>query len=151
MSHEERTGQRDLTYSRWHRPAQISRLIGRRVAALLTTIDIDFCEACNSCNEPVALIETQHSDGPPKRAPITQKLAKRAGLPAYSVSYRTDEWGEIVNFAVRQIQPPSADVQTMLPQVYAYWLWSLRAAHIVASEDCADSIATALNHHHQHA
>lgn len=130
MSQGERTGIRDLLYSRWHRYASIKRFVGIRVAAQLKVIDIDWCEACNACDMPVALIETQCSESKPKPARITTNLARLAGVPAYSVSYtRSDDGEDIELFQVQQIAPEIGDVLSMLPSVYAYWLWSLRDSH----------------------
>lgn len=93
-------------------------------------IDVDSCEACCYCKEPVALIETQASKEAPKAARITAALARLAHIPAYSVSYEPDaDGGDIVTFQVRQIQPPDPKVVVMLPKVYAYWLLALRDQH----------------------
>lgn len=137
MSQNERTGVRDLLYSRWHRSASISRFIGLKVAAIIKTVDIDWCEACHWCDEPVALIETQRSQRGPKRASVTQKLAERAKMPAYSVAYEPSADGaDISGFTVRQIAPYEGDVRRMLPPDYAFWLVSLRNDHNEVSRDC---------------
>lgn len=94
-------------------------------------VDVDSCEACCYCSEPVALIETQASTREPKPAPITGVLARLAGIEAYSVSYEpTLDGRDIVTFQVQRVQPPDPTIQTMLPGVYAYWLLSLRDQHI---------------------
>jgi len=126
MSHAERSGKRDLTYSGWHRPASIRRYLGFRVASLLTVIDIDWCEACGYCGEPMALIETQEGNRPPKSAPIMRRLAERAGLPAFSVSYVVED-ALIVAFRVRDLN--GGDEQRLAPQEYADWLVSLRGEY----------------------
>lgn len=134
MSLHERTGTRDLTYSTWHRPKSIGRYLDKRKAARLKAIDIDFCEACNECNLPLALIETQRSSSKPKPATITTELAKLACIPAYSVSYMTGIVGgeeDILAFHVSPIWPTDnvRAVTTMTAQQYAEWLWSLRDNH----------------------
>ena len=150
MSDGERTGFRTLVYSRWHRVSRIRSLIGAVRAAKLTMIDIDSCEACAYCGEPVALIETAHTTKEPKAAPITAFLAARAGILAFSVSYygdiershcdgcgRDDERGEPTQFLVRQIQPADPWVKLMSPTQYAEFLESLRDGHRCAGEEAA--------------
>jgi hypothetical protein len=145
MSMQERTGERCLLYSGFHRPyvyvdredgervrvPRLERYLSRREAASLTVIDIDWCEACEVCYQPLALIETQRSAHLPKQAPIMAKLAHLAGLPAWSVSYQpTDEGDDIEVFRVRQVEPFDDEAVTMSPDVYAKWLLHLRAAHV---------------------
>ena len=130
MSHGERTGFRSLLYSGWHRRDRVSRFLGRAQAARLSMIDIDWCEYCYYCSGPIALIETQESRSRPKSARVTQKLARMAGIRAYSVSYRSTEDGEDIElFQVQLIEPEVGEVMTMQPNVYAYFLWSLRNVH----------------------
>lgn len=128
MSHAERTGTRSLVYSGWHRPASISRYVGRVAAAKLSMIDVDACEYCCYCGEPVALIETQESTAPPKSARVLTTLARMAGIPAYSVSVAVVD-GEIDGFQVQELTPSRGVVLAMTPQVYAYWLLALRDHH----------------------
>jgi hypothetical protein len=131
MSMEERTGARDLLMSGWHRPSQIRRYLSAREAFSLVVIDIDYCEACSVCYQPLALIETQRSMHLPKQAPIMAKLAHLAGLPAWSVSYQaTDEGDDIALFRVRQVEPFDDETITMPPDIYAKWLLNLRAGHV---------------------
>lgn len=130
MSMGERTNKRDLTYSAWHRPENIRRYLGVSIAAKLLLIDIDWCEACCFCSAPLALIETQISNGPPKEARITARLARMAGIPAFSVSVvLAEDTREIAGFRVRQIMPASIEVQERTPSAYANFLWSLRSDH----------------------
>lgn len=146
MSDHERTGFRTLVYSQWHRVAAIGMLIGRVRAAKLVMIDIDSCEACAYCKDPLALIETAHTIREPKAAPITAALARAAGIPAFSVSYygdidrsrcdacgRDDERGRPTQFLVRQIEPPDTWVQLKDPHGYAEFLEGLRAGHRCAT------------------
>jgi hypothetical protein len=136
VSNEERTGMRDLLYSGWHRPSRIRRFLSLREAHSLTVIDIDYCEACDVCYQPLALIETQRSMHLPKQAPIMARLAHEAGLPAWSVSYQaTDEGDDIALFRVRQVEPFDEEAFTMPPEIYAKWLLNLRAGHICPRRD----------------
>lgn len=138
MSNNERTFKRDLLYSQWHRPDSTKRYIGKRLATLLKQIDIDWCEACYWCDEPVTLIETQKSKNGPKSASITSKLGIRADLPVYSVAYvATDDGDDIQAFDMRQLVPTVSIVKRMSPKEYTYWLLSLRDDHHAASSECA--------------
>jgi len=150
MSSGERTGFRDLTYSMWHREANLRPVLGRRAAWELGMVDIDGCEYCVYCKEALALIETQRSTAPPKNASVTAGLAHKAGLPAYSVSvvaeapnYCTDcgaplpaTYGPIRRFRVRQIEPynrtelvsPLDGAVGLSPEEYARWLHSIHQA-----------------------
>jgi hypothetical protein len=133
MSGEERTGKRDLTYSKWHRRATMSAYIGRWRAENVSMIDIDCCEYCWACGEPLALVETQRSNSGPKEARVTSSLAVLAGIDAYSVSYRaTDD--VITGFSVRQLVPQRTEPVDVTPEHYARWLWTLREAHRISCQ-----------------
>ena len=129
MSMHERTGKRDLTYSAWHRPESLKQYLGNYQAQQLHVIDIDWCEYCPRCYMPLALIETQHGDRPPKRAYVTERLAQLLGIPLWSVSYITDTDGTIIAFR-RQILWPKAPEERVTPALYARWLADLRTGHI---------------------
>lgn len=129
MSSEERSGVRSLIYSAWHREKRIRRYLMPANAYRLLMVDIDSCEACRWCKEPVALIETQASKKVPKQARVTAALARLAGIRAYSVSYEANATDDIVRFQVRQIHPDQPQVVEMLPAAYAYWLLALRSQH----------------------
>lgn len=132
MSMHERTGLRDLLYSGWHRSGNLRRYLGILDASRVTVIDIDWCEYCCRCKQPVALIETEQSSQrtTPKPAVVTSELARAASLPAYSVTYTADADGtDITSFLVRQLVPVRGDVQALSPQAYALWLLGLRETH----------------------
>jgi len=130
MSSRERTGSRDLRYSKWHREDSVRRYLTAREAWSLGYIDIDDCEYCRHCKAPLALIETQVSDGTPKGAPVTAELARIAGVPAYSVSVVAGDAEEIALFRVQQIAPVRGSVESMLPGVYARLLLGFRDRHL---------------------
>jgi len=130
MSSRERTGVRDLRYSRWHREDSVRRYLTAREAWSLGYIDIDDCEFCRHCKVPLALIETQVSDGQPKAAPVTARLAWLAGIPAYSVSVVPGDVEEIALFRVQQIAPTRGSVEPMLPGAYARLLRGFRDRHL---------------------
>lgn len=130
MSERERTNQRDLLYSAWHRTDAIKRYLAHRDASDCAVIDIDWCEYCRKCKQPIALVETQRSAAPPKDAAITCALARLAGIAAYSISYRvtTDEL-DIDLFRVRQLVPTLGPVEDLLPEEWARRLFEMRLEH----------------------
>lgn len=130
MSETERSGSRDLLYNGWHRTASIARYLPRRAAYELGMIDVDCCEYCRYCRQPLALVETQRSAAPPKAAAVTVRLAEMAGIPAFSVSYSPNDDGtDIVRFRWRELWPRPSDVRDLTPEEYADWLLSLRVVH----------------------
>lgn len=135
MSLEERSGNRDLLYSRWHRPSSIGRFLDNRSAATLKVVDIDWCESCHFCSAPLALIETQRSAAAPKSAAITLQLAQQARIAAYSVSYQpTADGTDIEQFRWKRLWPPPFEAGTYTPAEYAQFLVSLRTAHATSCE-----------------
>ncbi len=85
MSRTERTGERDLTYSHWHRGHWEDGPSGFSVYR-----DIDGLEYCNSCGEPLLLVETASANGDrlkDHKAMLT--LAKKADVPAVLIFYET--------------------------------------------------------------
>ena len=126
VSDEEKYGYRDLTYSKWHRPKS------GWLKHDITYIDLDACEYCHSCYEPLALIETAMDvDQSEKSVIVTRRLAEKANLPAYLVFYRISAPGNIDRFRVRQIFPRSdKEIELMMtPQEYALFLTSIHDTH----------------------
>lgn len=131
MSDKERIGFRPLIYSGWHRVESLKRFIGVVAAAKTPMIDIDACEYCCHCKEPLALIETEKTDRPhPKKARVTQALARKAQIPGYSVAYSVDADDEIRDFRVQRIEPPDDWFDFMQPEEYADFLKRLRDDHV---------------------
>lgn len=139
MSQNERSGKRDLLYSAWHRARSIRRWLTPRDAHSCGVIDIDWCEFCVFCSQPLALIETQRSSNQPKPAKVTVALAQLAGLEAFSVSYvptqgKLHDGEDIASFRVRQLWPlGSIEVAELEPGEYASWLCALRLGHECAA------------------
>jgi hypothetical protein len=129
MSQRERTGVRDMIYSRWHRPELISRYLRLDQAVILDMIDIDACESCHFCKRPLALIETKESRATSTSAYITSLLAQMAGVPGYLVFYTATDSDDISEFRVQQVAPVPGALTVVTPQAYAEWLLSLRDAH----------------------
>lgn len=134
MSAHEKTGRRSLLYSGWHRERGLRERYGftPRQAWSLGVIDIDSCEFCRHCFDPLALVETQESYRPPKPAPVMSRLAARAGIPAYSVSIvpgAEQDSDPIALFMLRRLHPPTEHMDVFTGAEYAAWLLSLRADH----------------------
>lgn len=131
MSQTERRGDRDLTYSQWHRTASMRRFLPFRDAHALAYVDVDCCEYCARCRAPLALIETARDVGQDhKTATVLMRLAELAHIPGYVVLYRVVET-DIDQFRVRQVWPVYDELWTVLePAVYAeVVLQGLRARH----------------------
>lgn len=140
MSEAERTGTRDLTYSQWHRTSSLSRFVDKVDAWECGVIDIDWCEYCRYCKQPLALIETQASKATPKSATVTRNLAALAGISAYSVSFVVLD-DEIQRFRLRQIWPTESSVYDLTPERYASFLCGLRRVHVGRCKNAPRSVA----------
>lgn len=128
MTEHERIGTRDLTYSAWHRSKSLSRYVARRAAFECAVIDIDWCEYCRQCQEPLALIEMKRG-AHPKDAAVMTRLAEKSGVPAYSLSYETNDHGDIALFRLRHLSPERSRTFTFTPGEWAMWLVCLRERH----------------------
>jgi len=130
MSRFERYGTRDLTYSKWH----------RRLEDFVTCIDLDSCEYCQKCREPLVLIEIAQDVGQTfKATPVMRKLARQAKLPAYLVFYKksNDDFTLISQFRMRQVYPIYDSQDKILsPEIYANFL-----RHFHLNHKCGDSNA----------
>ena len=137
---EEKYGNRDLTYSAWHRRQSTARYIGLENAQLLAMIDLDvalWVEYDDKTKEPVGLIETAQDIGQGnKPSTVTRKLAERAELPAYVVLYKLShipnpaahEQSDIESFRVKRIHPnPEREWRILDPQSYAECLLKMRS------------------------
>lgn len=138
MSQEERWNDRDLTYSAWHRPKSTGRFVGIEKAQLLAMIDLDVClyvEYDDATKDPVMLAEVARDIGQEwKTATVTQRLAERANIPAFTVLYTlanhsnpSDErWSDIYEFRVRMIYPYKGQWERMIPRQWAEKLLQIR-------------------------
>lgn len=117
MNHE-RTGQRDLGFSRWHRALE-SRW-GEWKAC-----DIDLAGFCPQCHRPLYLIEdTQQMEGH-KGTTYVQTLAAMTGTPAWLVRYR--HVGDTIDFVAEMVWPSSVKLG---PDEFASWIAKHRACHM---------------------
>jgi hypothetical protein len=141
MSHSERYGTRDLTYSAWHRTKSLARFIGIEKAQTLALIDIDaapFVEYHDGDKDPLILIETALDVGQfAKAATVTRRLAMRCYpmLPAYTVLYTPAQTAnpadptqrDIEQFRVKRLHPNTeAGWKIYTPQEFAEKLVSAR-------------------------
>lgn len=126
MSLSEITNTRDLTYSNWHRPPNLSRHC--------TYIDIDSLEYCAYCNEFLLLVETAIDTGKSDKGTfITRQLAQKLGIPAYLVFYtKGKQKGEILSFRTKQISPAWGNQIIMTPEQYKDFIYTFREIHYKA-------------------
>jgi hypothetical protein len=95
VSREERTGERELAFSGWH----------RSLSDDCTVIDVDFAEYCNRCKRILAVIETAHGHhGTVKPTTVLRSLARQAGVSAYLILYDCDPAGEHGLAATMRVQ-----------------------------------------------
>ncbi len=133
MSDKERYGNRDLTYSTWHRVESTRRFLDDFSAWRLGMVDIDDCEYCRFCYAPLALIELAQDIGQQdKPMMVTCNLAQRAGLPAYLVFY-TVCGKDISQFRVMQLEPTNGPERILSPAEYAQFLFAFHESH---DRDC---------------
>jgi len=147
MSQERRHGRgHDFYMDVWHRKDSMRRFVDGVTAGWMSQIDVDSCEYCHMCYEPVALIETKDVKEVSKVWTVTRNLATRADLEAYLVEYelsgtrlkcvscdRVDGADDIdlVMFHVTRWDATTGLFvrDPMSPQAYAEWLWKLRYPH----------------------
>lgn len=82
MTAIERTGRRDLGFSRWHRT---------HLGADCSASDVDLMGYCATCLAPLYVIESTRADWHP--AHVVMDLADRLGVPGFLVYYANDESG----------------------------------------------------------
>ena len=143
MSLEEKSGRRDLSYSKWHRPDSIGRFVGGKAAAnRLSMFDIDAVELCAECNEPLAIFELVQDHGQPMRKSTywLEACARRMEVEAYLVFYRVAEDGDVVRFTTRRLLPEPSRFKRMTPAGYAAFLVALRRRH---APDCLMAVQEA--------
>ncbi len=96
MSDNERYGQRDMVFSRWHRS------LDKR----LKFLDIDWVEFCDVCSEPLAVVEIAQDVGQDwKPTTVLERIAKRSKLPAFCILYQVDSQARIAGARVRRVFP----------------------------------------------
>lgn len=129
MSDMEKYGQRDLTYSWWHRKASIERFLSDFEAWRLGMVDIDDVEYCRWCYEPLSLIELAQDIGQShKPAAVTENLAIKAEIPAYLCFYTVSR-SDIAQFRVTSLTHGEFVDEIMTPAEYAQFLSSFHDSH----------------------
>lgn len=129
MTRHERYGTRDLAYSAWHRTLDDD----------LTYIDVDACEYCSRCREPLALIETARDVGQAfKATSVLRALAMRSGVPALLVLYSVDPHGSVTQFRVRSVAPRQGALKVLTPDQFADGLRRLRRRHVCSQRQAAE-------------
>ena len=122
MSRHERRGERDLTYSKWH----------RSLTDDCTAIDVDMVEYSRCCNTPLALVETcrlvHECQLSRKKTNVLRQLGIAAKLPVYLVFYVVNETtGLIEQFLVRRERPRRGRLHEMTPDRWARFITRLHA------------------------
>jgi len=119
VSLHERSGERDLTYSGWH----------RTLPARCSMMDLDGLEFCAKCKAPLALIETAYNIGQFKPTTVTAKLAELAGLPAYLIMYTTDN-EQLGMCKVYRVKPGSRTAAwNATPKMLGEWITGIHDNH----------------------
>ncbi len=113
----ERLNAPDLAYSHWH------RTLDRR----LGMIDLDAVECCDRCWSPLALLEMTAWGTRPKPVTTLVELARRSGLPAFTVRHEFPEPTPI-RLSVRDHATGGSVVLT--PAEYERFLLDLRNGHV---------------------
>ncbi len=84
-------GERDLSFSAWHRRDSIKRFIDKKDAEKLSMIDLDsavFIEWEDQFKEPIAIIEAARDNGQYKHAWIIKRLAQKADIYGILLLYK---------------------------------------------------------------
>jgi hypothetical protein len=125
MSREERHGDRDLAFSRWHRAIPRDDL---------TWIDIDHHAYCDRCKNPLYLFELARDVGQEYKATVvTRRAAELQKVPALLVLYTTTPSGEVERFRVRQVSPTFTDFVTVTPAALQRWIERKHDDHVCAA------------------
>jgi len=140
MSQEERYGERDLSYSAWHRVRSIARFVGLERAQALKMVDQDavlYLELDGATKEPLALIEVAIDVGQQSKPATTMaRLAAKANLPAFTALYSLAKSAnpadkrqlDIQRFRVRRVWPaPEHEWRELTPQEWAQGLLQIRS------------------------
>lgn len=107
----------DIRYSDWH----------RRLSPALGMIDLDAVECCSRCWSPVALIELAGWGTGPKPVTTLVELARRSGLPAFTVRH---EFPEPVPIRLSVRDHATGQSVVLGPAEYEKFLIDLRNGHV---------------------
>ncbi len=149
MAQEERTGQRNLSYSLWHRKKSISRFVDSAEAEKMYYQDIDGVECChiNDKRYPIFFIETAYYNSTPdfgKKPGVCLGTAELSNRPCFVVLYKLSKtkvldfrprYGEAVKIPdieelfVKRFFPDGDEWKKFTPEAWAKKLLNLRKAH----------------------
>ena len=105
-------------YNDWHR--QFEGLAG---------IDLDFCEVCPKCYEPLAVKETCFDKNQQfKATTLTKMVGDRLKIPAFLIFY-TPLDNDTMKFRIKRVSEPMTEIYEMKQEEWLDYLYSLQKEH----------------------
>ena len=105
-------------YNDWHR--QFEGLAG---------IDLDFCEVCPKCYEPLAVKETCFDKNQQfKATTLTKMVGDRLKIPAFLIFY-TPLDNDTMKFRIKRVSEPMTEIYEMKQEEWLNYLYSLQEEH----------------------
>ena len=105
-------------YNDWHR--QFEGLAG---------IDLDFCEVCPKCYEPLAVKETCFDKNQKfKATTLTKMVGDRLKIPAFLIFY-TPLDNDTMKFRIKRVCEPMTEIYEMKQEEWLDYLYSLQKEH----------------------
>ena len=105
-------------YNDWHR--QFEGLAG---------IDLDFCEVCPKCYEPLAVKETCFDKNQQfKATTLTKMVGDRLKIPAFLIFY-TPLDNDTMKFRIKRVSEPMTEVYEVSQKEWLSYLYSLQEEH----------------------
>ena len=105
-------------YNDWHR--QFEGLAG---------IDLDFCEVCPKCYEPLAVKETCFDKNQQfKATTLTKMVGDRLKIPAFLIFY-TPLDNDTMKFRIKRVSEPMTEIHEVSQEEWLDYLYSLQKEH----------------------
>ena len=105
-------------YNDWHR--QFEGLAG---------IDLDFCEVCPKCYEPLAVKETCFDKNQQfKATTLTKMVGDRLKIPAVLIFY-TPLDNDTMKFRIKRVSEPMTEIYEVNQEEWLKYLYSLHKEH----------------------
>ena len=105
-------------YNDWHR--QFEGLAG---------IDLDFCEVCPKCYEPLAVKETCFDKNQKfKATTLTKMVGDRLKIPAFLIFY-TPLDNDTMKFRIKRVSEPMTEIHEVSQEEWLSYLYSLQKEH----------------------
>ena len=105
-------------YNDWHR--QFEGLAG---------IDLDFCEVCPKCYEPLAVKETCFDKNQQfKATTLTKMVGDRLKIPAFLIFY-TPLDNDTMKFRIKRVSEPMTEIHEVNQEEWLNYLYSLQEEH----------------------